>query len=182
MKTDTHRHKQVVMHSYYEKPVTSKLVMMSKTAHPQKQKMTTLSQEVVRRMRNTSRKVVTSERIEKLQKYHKKMKDSGYNEEMRKEVVKAGITGYYNMVEKEITGVRRVNRTVTEGKRDRDIRKGVNISLFPNFSILSQIRREILLIQNLGCGESTGAAPVQLFFGESKTSLALTHLIVTSKF
>ena len=38
------------------------------------------------------------------------------------------------------------------------------------------------MIQNLGCVESTGAAPVQLFFGESKTSLALTHLIVTSKF
>merc|ERR1712120_44652 len=56
------------------------------------------------------------------------MKDSGYNEEMRKEVVKAGMTGYYNMVEKEITGVRRVNRTVTEGKRDRDIRKVVGSS------------------------------------------------------
>ena len=78
MKTRKLIKKQVVMHSYYEKPVTSKMVMMSKIAHPQKQKITTLFQDVVRRMRNTSRKVLTQERIKIHQMFIKNMKENGY--------------------------------------------------------------------------------------------------------
>ena len=119
---------QIIMHSYYEKPITSNKVIMEKTAHPLKQKITTLSQEVVRRMRNTSRKVVLQERLEILQKFIQKMKQSGYGEKLRREVVKAGLKGYYKMIKREILGNRRVNRDQKVGRRERDIKAVVGSS------------------------------------------------------
>ena len=66
---EEHNGKQILLHSYYEKKATSRFVMMNSSAMPQQQKITTLVQETIRRMRNTSRRVVTSERTKILQKF-----------------------------------------------------------------------------------------------------------------
>ena len=59
----------ILLKKFYEKPVTSNRVFQFASAHPIKKKLTTLGQEVVRRMRTTCRKVKTSERIKILYKY-----------------------------------------------------------------------------------------------------------------
>ena len=54
--------KTIIKHEFYEKPMASKLVMMNKSALPHRMKVTSLSQEVVRRLKNTARSVGESRR------------------------------------------------------------------------------------------------------------------------
>ena len=103
--------------------MASKMVFMYASAHPIKQKLTTLGQEVVRRMRNTSTKVKTSERVKILQRFIQKLKLSRYPEAMRKDIVKSGLRGYYRLLELEIAGKRKVNRSAEVDREKRDARK-----------------------------------------------------------
>ncbi len=112
-----------LLHSYYEKPVTSKLVMMESTALPKHQKYTTLTQEVIRRMKNTSRVIPTQERVSILQKFLRKMEDSGYNKKMREDIIRAGLKGYFNKVERELVYKKRVNRHQDTEKHTREVNK-----------------------------------------------------------
>ena len=64
--------KRRVYHMFYEKPIASNLVMSAKTAIPLKNKIATLSQEVVQRMVNTGRNVDIVERIKILNKFMEK--------------------------------------------------------------------------------------------------------------
>ena len=86
--------REVLRHSYYEKPITSKKMMMEKSAHPMRSKMAVLSQEVIRRMRNTSLKLPMSERIRILDQMMIKLRASGYNESQRYEILYSGMLGY----------------------------------------------------------------------------------------
>ena len=60
---------KTIIHGFYEKPMTSNLVILAKSATPQNGKMATLSQEIIRRMRNTSRRAPLEERIKYLNKF-----------------------------------------------------------------------------------------------------------------
>ena len=95
----------------------------SATALPHKTKITTLTQEVIRRMRNTCRKVGKRRRAEILSRFTKKMKKSGYNGKVRRNVLLAGLKGYCNMVKEEEAGGRKVNRPRWEGAGARRIKK-----------------------------------------------------------
>lgn len=86
--------RQILLHEFYEKPIVSKLVMMNPSAMPQKQKVTTLVQETIRRLRNTSRRIGKEQRVKILQKFVLKLKRSGYPEKTRRDIVEAGIKGY----------------------------------------------------------------------------------------
>ena len=58
----------VIKHEFYEKPMASKVVMMRRSALPQRMKITTLSQEVIRRQKNPARNVGEKRRREILTK------------------------------------------------------------------------------------------------------------------
>ena len=98
-------------------------VIMAGSAQPNHVKFATLSQEIIRRMKNMSRECEWEERVSVLNHFMVKMARSGHTEEMRGEILKAGLRGYYKMVEKEVLGVSKVNRLADEGKREREIRK-----------------------------------------------------------
>ena len=115
--------KTEIMWEFYEKPVASKLVVMERSALPHRTKITTLTQEIIRRMRNTSRKVGKGRRAEILSKFMKKMRKSGYNSKVRRNVLLAGLKGYYNMVKEEESGGRKVNRPRWEGAGARRLKK-----------------------------------------------------------
>ena len=55
--------------SFYEKPMKSQYVLMKDSAMGEKMKVTTLTQEVIRRLRNTSREAEDKEREEVLTKF-----------------------------------------------------------------------------------------------------------------
>ena len=72
--------------SFYEKPMKSQYVLMKESAMGKKTKVTTLTQEVIRRLRNTSREAEDSEREEVMTKFAVKMWKSGYREYSRGQI------------------------------------------------------------------------------------------------
>ena len=85
--------KQRLLHEYYEKPVTSDLVVMAQFALPTRTKMTVLSQEIIRMMRNTAKGEKVEEKAKILTGLMKKMAKSGYAEKERKDVLRSGLDG-----------------------------------------------------------------------------------------
>ena len=86
-------------------------------------KIVILTQEVIRRCKNISRRVPVRERIAVLDRFIIKWLDSGNPEAVRREVIESGLAGYYKMLEKEILVVERVNKPGSQGKNDRQMNK-----------------------------------------------------------
>ena len=72
---------------HYRKPVTNTLLMMEKSAMPMKIKRTTLTQEVIRILRNCRLEMPWEDKAEMLTDLSRRMKLSGYPEKFREEVV-----------------------------------------------------------------------------------------------
>ena len=106
----------IVYQEYYEKPMASQLMMMARSAMPHRTKIVSLSQEVIRRQRNTSRNVGEQVRKENLSKMMSKLKKSGYDINMRRNILLSGMRGYERMVKEEDEGKRLINRPRWEGK------------------------------------------------------------------
>ena len=111
--------KTKLMWEFYEKPMASKFVIMENSALPQRMKITTLSQEIIRRMRNTCRNISSKRRGEILSVYMRKLQRSGYSVAMREKVAIAGLRGYLRMVKVEEEGGRKVNRPRQDGEEER---------------------------------------------------------------
>ena len=80
---------------FYEKPISSKYVMMQSSAMSAKVKMNTLTQEVIRRLRNTRVTLRWEDyQAPMLTKFSKKMARSGYHQGYREEVIKSGVLGF----------------------------------------------------------------------------------------
>ena len=112
-----------VKHEFYEKPMTSKRVIMAKSAMSKGGKMATLSQEIIRRMENTGRSSSIESRVEIINRYVMKLRRSGYNENDRKELVESGLRGYYRKVEREEKGGEKVNKDARRRRGDKMWRK-----------------------------------------------------------
>ncbi len=111
-----------ISHSY-EKKMANKKVMERDSAMPEKTKIMTLTQETIRRMKNTSTRVTPEERGDILTRQMAKMRKSGYSKEDRKKILLAGVTRYYRMRGREDRGGRRVNRHREEGEREREVKR-----------------------------------------------------------
>ena len=82
-------------------------------------KTTTLTQEVIRRMRNNSREADQEERVSILTTFAVKMYRSGYREEKRREILVAGLKRYGKQLDMEDRRVRSLYRKQHEGKAGR---------------------------------------------------------------
>ena len=83
-------------------------------------KRRTLVQEVVRRMRNCDRGTEVEEIGEVLNKFSQKMRDSGYEEKMRREVVDAGVKVYREQLRKDESGERLLYRRRNGDKEPKE--------------------------------------------------------------
>ena len=124
--------KNVIRHEFYEKKVAPKRVVLAKSAMPQSTKIAALSQEVMRRLMNTGRKVDIEIRIEILNTFMKKLRRSGYCEKERKEILECGLRGYYKKVEIEIKGGEKVNKDGSMNKGERKIKGLANKTKWHN--------------------------------------------------
>ena len=104
--------KNDIRHEFYEKKVASQRVILNQSAMNQQSKVSSLSQEIVRRMSNTGRNVKIERRIDILNVFMLKLRRSGYCEKVREEILKCGLAGYYKKVEREIKGERKSIETV----------------------------------------------------------------------
>jgi hypothetical protein len=82
------------MYSFYQKPMASNMVIQKVSTMPENMRMSTLNQEMTRRMMNTNEMVPMEQRITVVDDYGQKLTDSGYGIEQIRRVVVGGLTGY----------------------------------------------------------------------------------------
>ena len=76
-----------VLFEFFEKATKNSKVILASSAIPRRQKISILTAEAVRRMRNTSRKLGSSVQNKHLNDFTVKLKDSGYSTKDRQEII-----------------------------------------------------------------------------------------------
>ena len=88
-----------ITYRYYEKPMGNKFCVGRGSAMADSAKEAILSQEVLRRMLNTSEEESQTTRDNILKKFEERMKISGYDTPQRGKIMKRGLIGYEKMKE-----------------------------------------------------------------------------------
>ena len=91
-----------IEYDFFEKPMSSNMVLHAKTAQSDKNKFSSLTQEVVRRLLHTSRTLPSSHRMENLERFCQKMANSGHKMSYIRNVTIAGIEKYTVKYKKSI--------------------------------------------------------------------------------
>ena len=112
-----------IEHVFFEKSMTNKKVIQMKSAMAIKSKIATLSQEIIRRLMNTSRSVEKEEKMTIVKLFMKKLMASGYDRKMRETILKSGLRGFFKKVEREEAGGRRVNQQAWVESEKREVDK-----------------------------------------------------------
>ena len=81
----------MILFDFFEKPMSTNMVLHAKTAQSQSVKFASLTQEVVRRLLHTSRMLPLSNRMENLERLATKMATSGHKPKYIRSVMIAGI-------------------------------------------------------------------------------------------
>ena len=102
-----------IYYMFYRKPMANRQLMLFNSAMPEQMKRTTLSQEFIRILRNCHPDLPWEEKLVHLNEFTERLRDSGYPEKMRAEIVQSELKGYSNMKETERSGGRPVNRMRT---------------------------------------------------------------------
>ena len=98
-----------VWYEHFRKPMANDLLMLEISAMPAKIKRATLAQEVVTIRRNISPDLPWDVTVKHLNNFCQRMRASGYDENYRFQILKAGMIGYDHMLEVERAGGRPVN-------------------------------------------------------------------------
>ena len=117
-----------VMYSHYEKPMSNKSVLHSKSAHPANCKRSVHTQEVIRRILNCSRRLDwEKETAPVVSEYMLRMRMAGYNEKYRESILTNAVNIYAKKVQDEENGVRPVYRhkdwKKDERRKDKENKK-----------------------------------------------------------
>ena len=125
-----------LFYQFYEKPTKHSKVILADSALNWKQKRTILTQEALRRLRNTSVELGNSVSNEHLTRFMLKMKDSGYSERFRHEVVSSALKAFEKMIENDKKGIKPLHRNRKEMLKD----KGAKLSPSYNWWNKSKVK------------------------------------------
>ena len=112
-----------IEYKFYEKPVSSNVTVQQRTAMDENNKMKTLSNELTRRLLNTSESLGDTVRIEVVDKYSQKLFNSGYRKEQIQRIVINGIKGYVRKLRDCRSGTKKLHRTGYESSGSRNRKK-----------------------------------------------------------
>ena len=87
-----------VIYRYYEKPMIPNMVLHKRSAMPESTRRSTLNQELIRRMVNTSEMVSMEERVGIVDKYATKLMNSEYPLEEARNIIIGGLKGYERLL------------------------------------------------------------------------------------
>ena len=93
-------HEGLLYHSYFEKAMKMQYTILQRTAMSEHQKMSILSNELVRRLSTIHREVIEEEIEEVIEHYTTQLKNSDYSRKQAKEVVVCGIVGWRRKMER----------------------------------------------------------------------------------
>ena len=115
-----------VDYKFYSKPCSSKYVMIRNSAMPARTKMSSVTQEAVRRLRNTWTTLPWKDyQAPILTDFARKLARSGYNEAYREAVIKSGVAGFEKQVEARRMSIKPLFRPRAWNKEERRKKKMV---------------------------------------------------------
>ena len=112
-----------ILHEFYEKPVSCKLVIPANSAHSKRMKVAVMVEEGVRRLRNHSRGLDWQVSVKCMTKWARKLRRSGYPETFRHQVVTAAVGRWKRMCREEDEDIRPIHRPRSWRRRDRRVAK-----------------------------------------------------------
>ena len=101
----------------------SPLVFNAGSAYGLKAKITTLAEELGRRLVNIDQQHTEEEITEVVQDYIQKLMDSGYNHNQRKEIIRSGCKKFCRRQIEDLTGGKQLYRTEGQMKAARKAKK-----------------------------------------------------------
>ena len=113
-----------LLYQFYEKATKNNRVILASSALSWKQKRTILTQEALRRLRNTSLDMGTDVQNNHLTDLMLKLKDSGYNEQFRSEVVSSAYKAFKIMIENHNKGIKPIHRNRKQMQNDKGAKSG----------------------------------------------------------
>ena len=93
-----------IHYQFYRKPMAQHQTILEKSAMPMRIKRQAFSQEVIRILRNTKGSLPWLDKAEHISQFVLRMKDSGYSEKFRLEIVQGGIRCFEKQVERDVSG------------------------------------------------------------------------------
>ena len=105
---------------FYEKPTKNQRVIMSESAIPSQQKRTILTQECLRRLRNTQVGLDKKVQVKHLNKFMVNMKNSGFNAKYRKEILDSAYKAFDEMVKADESGLKPLYRDKNWNKKTKN--------------------------------------------------------------
>ena len=116
--------KGMILHSYFEKEMRTPFVIMKRSAMGEQQRMSILSNELVRRLSNVARVVVDEEIPEIIEHYIQQLKISGYERGQTRDVICSGVTGWQRKIlrrEREAKGFYRHARSTLKSRNKKKL-------------------------------------------------------------
>ena len=112
-----------VMYKFYEKPMANKKVISRRSAMGENSKQASLSQEVVRRMKNTLEDICQEEKNSILNEFVVKLISSEYSVDQARRIIIAGLRGYERLLKKQQDGIQDIHRPAAQGLGERNRKK-----------------------------------------------------------
>ena len=112
-----------ILYKFFSKPMAKKTQIMKTSALGENSKIASLTQEVVRRSKNTCEEVSIEERVTILNEYHRRLELSQYSLEASRRIMVAGLRGYERIRDKAARTGGNINRSEEEGAAERHKKK-----------------------------------------------------------
>ena len=112
-----------VQYSYFEKPMSSSKVMEKMSAIGERSKVASLSQDLVRRLLNTSITLPQSCINNVIDKYSIKLLNSGYSKPQIHNIITSGLRGFEGKLRKHRSGTVKLHQSAASGKAARNRKK-----------------------------------------------------------
>ena len=108
-----------LMYTFYEKEVATKFVILKNSALAENTKVSSLTQDLVRRMKNTSEYVNQTTRNKVVDDFSAKLQLSGYQLDQIKKIVIAGLKGYEGILRRVREGKAILHKSAKDGAKAR---------------------------------------------------------------
>ena len=112
-------------YKFYKKSMSNHRVMLARSAMPGTIKIASLTQEVIRRLRNTRRSLDWSVKADILSLFSHSLMVSGYPESFRLEVLQAGVKGYQAQCDRHDNGGQPLHRPRSYNSAERTKKKAI---------------------------------------------------------
>ena len=112
-----------ILYTYYEKKMSAKYSILKTSALSEKTKVSSLSNDLVRRMKNVSELLDDETRTGVVNDYCRRLLRSGYGKDQVRQIVVAGLSGYQRIVGLAECGKTAIHRSAVSTARSRQVKK-----------------------------------------------------------